>query len=233
MIPDLLLRFREKPVGGIADIKKTFLQIEIAPEDQDFLCFLWWDRREEPRKLEIYRHKRVVFGVNCSPFLLAAVIEYHLRRFCTQELSKKILRSLYVDNVVSSHEDVAAYEEFKRSSVAVLADAKFYLRLWESNMDVMGETVSTKVLGHRWDRKRDVLFCDVNVQVNLETVTKRSMLSVLAQIFDVLGVLAPATIVPKILLQECWELNLKVEVATILRIVESKRKISSRIRGRE
>lgn len=55
----------------------------------------------------------------------------------------------------------------------------------------------------------DVLLCDVDIEVNWSTVTKRKMLSALARIVDPLGMLAPLTLIPKVLLQECWESNLK------------------------
>ena len=69
LIPSVLLRFRENAIGVTSDIRKAFLQISVRSEDRDFLRFLWW----ENGKRVSYRHRRVVFGVNCSPFLLAAV----------------------------------------------------------------------------------------------------------------------------------------------------------------
>ncbi|XP_035216781.1 uncharacterized protein LOC118190213 [Stegodyphus dumicola] len=42
-IPPLLMRFRQKEIGVVSDIKKPpFLQISVAKEDQDFLRFIWW-----------------------------------------------------------------------------------------------------------------------------------------------------------------------------------------------
>ncbi|KAF2881706.1 hypothetical protein ILUMI_24465 [Ignelater luminosus] len=66
LIPTILLRF---------DIRKAFLQISLHEADRDFLRFLWVNADGDEI---IYRHKRVVFGVNCCSFLLGATIEYHL-----------------------------------------------------------------------------------------------------------------------------------------------------------
>lgn len=74
LIPDTLLRFRENEIGVIADIRKAFLQIEINPRDRSYLRFLWFLNG----KLTVFRHRCVVFGLTCSPFLLGAVLEYHL-----------------------------------------------------------------------------------------------------------------------------------------------------------
>jgi hypothetical protein len=78
LLPTVLLRFREDRIGFVADIRKAFQTIEVEKGDRDHLRFLWW-KDPVTKKLKVYRHKRVVFGVNCSPFLLAAVIELHLK----------------------------------------------------------------------------------------------------------------------------------------------------------
>lgn len=64
-IPDMLDRFRRNSVGVTADIEKAFLQLEVNSDHRDFLRFF------NPNGLE-YRHRRVVFGVTSSPFLLGA-----------------------------------------------------------------------------------------------------------------------------------------------------------------
>jgi len=74
-IPALLHRFRERRIGVTADIAKAFLQINISPSDRDALRFLWWNSDGE---IDTYRHRRVVFGVTSSPFLLGATIELHI-----------------------------------------------------------------------------------------------------------------------------------------------------------
>ena len=76
LIFNVLLKFREKRIGVISDIRKAFQMIEVHEDDRDYLRFLWWD--DSYKKYRIFRHRRVVFGVNCSPFLLAAVLEHHL-----------------------------------------------------------------------------------------------------------------------------------------------------------
>ncbi|GFX43569.1 integrase catalytic domain-containing protein [Trichonephila clavipes] len=77
LIPKLLNRFRLGKYGVISDKRRAFLQIKVAPSDRKFLRFLWWEKGD-PRKLIVHSHCRVVFGVNTSPFLLAAAINYHL-----------------------------------------------------------------------------------------------------------------------------------------------------------
>ena len=68
LIPSLLANFRKSKIGVVSDIRKAFLQISLHPSNRDFLRVLWYDK---DKRLMVYRHVRVVFGVTtCSPFLL-------------------------------------------------------------------------------------------------------------------------------------------------------------------
>lgn len=227
LIPDLLLRFREKPVAVTADIKKAFLMINVEENDRDYLRFLWWDTNGRRSVVgpsggpdangpgggpdgmggpKEYRHARVVFGVNSSPFLLAAVLEHHLSQVPVEkhEVAQKLLESMYVDNLLSSFDTIEEYEHFKEEAIKIMKEAKFDLRLWENN--VSGEEPTyTSVLGVCWDRHSDVLHCQVKDRREFgKEVTKRSILSAVSRIFDPIGILAPFTLIPKILLQSTW-----------------------------
>ncbi|GFU73608.1 integrase catalytic domain-containing protein [Trichonephila clavipes] len=77
VIPTILNRFRKYKIWVISDIEKAFLQIGVREQDRDFLRFMWYDR-EYRDHIKIYRHRRVVFGVTSSPFLLGATLNLHL-----------------------------------------------------------------------------------------------------------------------------------------------------------
>ena len=113
LAPAILLHFREGKLGMTADVRKAFLKIGIADKDRDFLRFLWLD---SAGKIITFRHRRVVFGVTSSPFMLAAVICHHLNfilsslddpksdnfsRFSRANIDK-LKNSFYVDNMVCS-----------------------------------------------------------------------------------------------------------------------------------
>ncbi|CAG7730811.1 unnamed protein product, partial [Allacma fusca] len=102
-IPTVLLRFREKRIGVVSDIAKAFLQLSLASNERDFLRFLWWEEPNMEHVVEL-RHCRVVFGVSSSPFLLSAVIEYHLdhspEKF--RPVAELLRKAFYVDNVATS-----------------------------------------------------------------------------------------------------------------------------------
>ncbi|XP_021965751.1 uncharacterized protein LOC110860944 [Folsomia candida] len=223
LIPAILLRFRENKIGVIADIRKAFLMIEVKEQERDFLRFLWWEG-QDIKNLKIYRHARVVFGVSCSPFLLGAVLKFHLENVDPelQPIARELLRSLYVDNCVLSVDSVDEYQEFKEKSVQILADAKMELRQWECSagqgsgvglpsgdceLGAVGGAAQplTGVLGIIWDKNQDSLKIEIPQDPLPPKLTKRNILSVVHKIFDPLGFLSPATLIPKLLIQKAWE----------------------------
>ena len=67
----LLLRFRLKKIALHADIKKAFFTIAVEESDRRYLRFVWPD---EKGSMTTYRLTRLPFGVNCSPFIMTAVL---------------------------------------------------------------------------------------------------------------------------------------------------------------
>ena len=118
-ILDILIRFRVQPIALVADIEKAFLMIAIKKEGKDVLRFLWEDdvNSAEPKIVE-YRFAQVVFGVPSSPFLLNATLLKHITSYEREdpEFVNWMLRSLYVDDLSLSLEDVdKAYELYLKS----------------------------------------------------------------------------------------------------------------------
>jgi hypothetical protein len=207
-IPPIILRFRREKIGVVADIKKAFLQIAVTKKDRDFLRFVWWENFEE-KKMKVFRHCRIVFGLNCSPFLLAAVLNLHFEE-CPAEFREtaEILRkSFYVDNCVTSVSSEGKLLKFIQDSQQLLANACFELRGWEhSSLRDGGKQKSPiPVLGLLWDKEADVLFCDLKpLEVPEKDVTQRKVLSVVHRIFYPVGFSCPVTLIPKLLIQNSW-----------------------------
>ena len=94
LIFDILLRFRTGKIMLIADMKQAFLQINISKEHRDLLRFIWFERDHFNEKLVTYRFKRVVFGLNCSLFLLNATIKLHLSKYILVENFTRVIEKL-------------------------------------------------------------------------------------------------------------------------------------------
>ncbi|UYV84483.1 hypothetical protein LAZ67_X002352 [Cordylochernes scorpioides] len=243
LIPDIMLRFRLNKIGVVADIEKAFLQISVEKEDRQFLRFLWWEDGKQ-ENLRIYQHKRVVFGVTSSPFLLAATLKLHLDQYEREVI--QLLKCMYMDNCVNSVTSLEEAQVFQKQSIDLLSPAGFNLREWQMGGPgiVNGENIS--VLGMKWDTADDTLTIsdklmmtptyksldqenDAEIENQTHKLTKRIMLSEAHAVFDPLGLFSPFTIVPKIILQQCWKSELKwdqpVPEDTVKKFVEWQRQI--------
>ena len=118
-ILDILIGFRVQPIAVVANIEKVFLMTVVKEEDRDVLRFLWVDdvNSAEPKIVE-NRFSRVVFGATSSPFLLNATLLKYITSHEREdpEIFNQILRSLYVDDLSLSLEDVdKAYQLYLKS----------------------------------------------------------------------------------------------------------------------
>ncbi|XP_028161100.1 uncharacterized protein LOC114353336 [Ostrinia furnacalis] len=208
LIPTLLTRFRMNAVGISADIAKAFLQISLKESDRTYLKFLWW-KDSELKEIITYRHCRVVFGLTCSPFLLAGTIKHHLENYNGpwKETAERLLYSFYTDNCVTSLEEEEV-PKFVSEAREIMAMGKFDLRGWVTapNSESVPDYEEVSVLGLNWNTKDDVLTCKVESLNTMKqgNITKRSLLSIAHRVFDPIGFMAPTTLIPKLILQRAW-----------------------------
>ncbi|UYV60592.1 hypothetical protein LAZ67_1001615 [Cordylochernes scorpioides] len=202
-IPEMMIRFRESKFGVTADIRKAFQMVAIEESERNYLRFLWWEK-ESDRELIAYRHKRLVFGLNCSPFVLNAVIEYHLQSI------RGPLGPFYMDNCITSLETKQEVQEFQKAAIEIMDRAKMDLREWEYSLEENPEKgTCAKILGVVWNKMEDSLKCELPDNLSLQPkLTKRLVLSMVQRIFDPLGFCAPVFLPPKLLLQRSWGLKL-------------------------
>ena len=122
---NILLRFRTRKVGLIADIKQAFLQTEVAPEHRDFLRFMWFDDifKNHPELISL-RFTQVLFGLIGSPFLLNGTVKSHLLTYVQfkdfKKFVEKLLLNLYVDHSVDSFDKLNNCLKFYKLSKSCL-----------------------------------------------------------------------------------------------------------------
>ena len=93
------------------NIEKAFLNVEVELCDQDCLQFLWVNNVDSgPSSLQVLS---VFFGVNCSPFLLNATLQYHLDTFPENdpEFMRIMKGSFYMDNLMTGDKTTQAVSE--------------------------------------------------------------------------------------------------------------------------
>ena len=213
---DILIRFRAYPVSLIADIEKAFLQISVRQEDRDALRFFWFNVNDptaagDSRNLLEYRWTRLPFGLTSSPFLLQAVVRYHLERFKNQEVCQSISENIYVDDVVLSVNDENKAAYVKTEAQGVFNQCSMNLRKWSSNVPSLNEDVNseaTKILGLPYEPTSDVIKITAPKFLN-EFPTKRQVLQSIASIFDPLGLFAPVVTTLKLFFQRIIQLNIE------------------------
>lgn len=224
----ILLNFRTHLFVFSADIQKMYRQIIIAPKHQDYQRILW--RSSPHEQVREFRIKRLVYGLNCSPFLaLRTILQLAQEEESSFPLAADTLRtSTYVDDLVTGCSSLEAALQLQKDLISLLQRGGFELRKWASNNPALlnrlpsshtaldpavcfgSQSVSEsslKILGLRWNASSDIFFFSINIPA-LNLCTKRTLLSHLAQIFDPLGILTPVTFLLKHLIQRIWSLKL-------------------------
>ncbi|GFW66194.1 integrase catalytic domain-containing protein [Trichonephila clavipes] len=230
-ILELLLCFRKSPVAFTADVKSAFLQIELDFRDRDFTRFFWTDNlNKEPYVLNF---TRVFFGLRPSPYLLAATLKHHFKKYREQypHTFELLNSSIYVDDLICGQNDVPDPLRTTLECLQIFSDAGMLLRKWRSNSKQLNllwqqegvktessETGAidlrppTKVLGLAWDSENDLIYFDPKDLLKFMSrrgESKRFILSVVGRIFDPIGILGPFVIKLKCLLQELWTLGVE------------------------
>lgn len=209
----LLLKFRQNKYILMSDIEKAFLQIYLKlEEDKNKFCFFW----KENERLVIYRHKTLIFGLNCSPFVLNRVINHHLNRYEEDVTIAALKKSFYVDNFIFSTSSLHTLQEIYKNSLDVMAQGGFNLRSWMTNYGPLKEKMAIdstivqhdepleKLLGYLYDPEGDTIkLADFKVN-KTPNPTKRQILSQISQVFDPLSLTLPVTIRGRMLMRKIW-----------------------------
>ncbi|XP_042860480.1 uncharacterized protein LOC122246179 [Penaeus japonicus] len=220
--PDLievLVRFRWWPIAITADIKKAFLQINVRKEDKDVHRFLL--PKEDGTRRHM-RFNRVPFGNTASPFLLNATIKTHLAKYPQSKVVQELKTDMYTDNWLSGADSVQDAHDKFCDALSILADCSIDLKKLVSNcMSIISTSKdgvyhihdgdeSSSVLGLRWCNVQDAFSFDCRKPDDSVEVahTKRSILSIIAKMFDPLGLISPFIMYGKSLFQEVWKLKL-------------------------
>ena len=190
---DIMIRARMAPCLLVGDLKQAFLQIGIKPEDFRFLFTL-------NGKEEHLRFMRIPFGGEASPFMLGGTLQHHYEQFDDPELAhtlEMLKGNTYVYNLMCTGTNVEDLEKFRTQATDILEDGKFTIHKWESNLEKLdSENMGnpSKILGHIWDKRKDTLQVPINKIEEAKPVTKNTILSQLARVYDPLGIISPTLV---------------------------------------
>ena len=220
LVPELvkvLIRFRMYPVAINADIKSAYLNVSIAPKHRDALRFVWRKNGDLSEPLEIFRSTRACFGLTSSPMCLAATLLSHFEKFGDKfPVASKMINSIYVDDILRGEFSVNDACEFFVQAIELLNLAHMPLHKLTSNSQRVRDFLKDqglesdfpeviKLLGLKWNIIDDSLAPDLNVFTETQiqdSYTKCEVLSVIASLYDPLGIFAPYTVQSKIIFQQ-------------------------------
>ncbi|XP_073821514.1 uncharacterized protein [Musca autumnalis] len=181
-LPATVNRWRRFKIGFRSDLENMFRQIRVVDNQQHYQQILW--RKTYP------------------------------------EASNILMTDTYVDDIISGADTESEAIFLQKQLVNLLSAGGFNLRKWTSNsaelmahipedfrekanIYSLNEPNVVKALGLGWNTNQDAFSFQVCFPIN-DRVTKASLLSDAAKLYDPLGWLAPVTIQAKIYFQKLW-----------------------------
>ncbi|XP_054284698.1 uncharacterized protein LOC129001444 [Macrosteles quadrilineatus] len=193
--------------------------IQVHPDDQKYQLILWRDPKTQ--EISTYKLTTVTYGLSSSPFHAIRT----LHQLADDEggsfpAAAKVLRdNTYVDDIICGAHTLNEAKQLRDQLIELLARGGFELRKWTSNcpeilQDLPQDHLETPVfleatnhphfaiLGLHWSPISDCF--TYNLSLPDGPPTKRSVLSIIARIFDPTGFLSPVTMWAKTLMQILW-----------------------------
>ncbi|XP_025991335.2 uncharacterized protein LOC113003954 [Solenopsis invicta] len=217
---DILLRFRTHQFVFSADIEAMYRQILVTERDRHLQRILW--RSESTQPMQAYSLNTVTYGTTAAPFLaIRCLRELAQQEDDLLEAANVVRHDFYMDDVLSGAATEEKAIQLRKEVTEVLKKGQFRLRKWRANHKKILEDIkeedendkflkldkegALKILGLLWDATTDTIQYSVSIP-GPATVTRRSIVSQVAQIFDPLGLLGPILIKGKCIMQQTWQI---------------------------
>ncbi|XP_065093593.1 uncharacterized protein LOC135714204 [Ochlerotatus camptorhynchus] len=220
----LVLRFRIRFVAMAADVEKMYRQMLHFASDRRFLRIRF--RKSPTDPISTYELQTVTYGTASAPFLATRTLQQIALDNGDQfpAAVEAVIHDFYVDDFLSGADDVESAIQLRKQVTEMLSAAGFPIKKWASNIpevlqDVPPEDLALKplhdlqdepavsTLGLVWEPSNDVLRFKVQLPLPAAILTKRKVMSYIAQIFDPLGLVGPTIVVAKLFMQRLWALK--------------------------
>lgn len=198
-----------------ADIIKMYRQILVHPSQTRYQRILW----RNTISFETYELTTVTYGTLPASYLATRCLK-HLAESLKEKYpvgSIRVERDFYVDDLLTRADSINEAREARDEIVALLRKGGFELDKWLSNspelLDHLGgnkdltinDGGNSSVLGICWNKFLDAFRFSYKPIRAHAAVTKRSILSEVASLFDPLGLLGPILLLAKLITQELWQ----------------------------
>ncbi|XP_055589036.1 uncharacterized protein LOC129741338 [Uranotaenia lowii] len=195
-------------------------------DDCPYQRVLWRSNSEE--SIATYELQTVTYGFASAPFLATRV----LQKLAEEEKHKypvaaEVFKNdFYMDDCLAGAETIQAAIRFRQEASALAASAGFPLKKWASNIPdalvgvpfedlavssfhSLKDDQAVSTLGLVWETRTDILRFRVQLPLPTPVLTKRQIMSYIAQIFDPLGLVGPIITVAKLFMQRLWALRIE------------------------
>lgn len=222
-ICDIVFQFRRHNVVFSCDIRQMYRQIKIATADQPYQLIFW--RSDESQPLSIYKLTTVTYGLKPSSYLAIRTLKQLAmdEGIAYPDASNVIINNIYVDDIVTGATDVSSALKLQNQLINLLDQGQFQLRKWSSNAPELLHAVPEDyretplyfrspdqplfcILGIKWLPANDSF--SYTIEISSHPCTKRSLLSLIARIYDPCGWLTPVIFYAKCLIQILWTLGI-------------------------
>ena len=229
----VVLRFREKEVAISGDISKMYHRVLIPERDQHVHRYVWRNF-ETSRDPDVYVKTVLTFGDKPAPAMAQIALQKTAKESQSShpEAAKAIMDNSYMDDICDSVDTVEDARRQTNDIDTVLEKGSFKVKGWtlnkvleersnskeSSELRIFQGQVEEKLLGLEWNTKTDTFsfnvkgntFKPTSIKESSESkpqLTKRTVLSRIAKIYDPIGFAAAIIIRAKISMQQLWEMG--------------------------
>ncbi|XP_055622822.1 uncharacterized protein LOC129766324 [Toxorhynchites rutilus septentrionalis] len=223
--PDLLtiiLRFRKHRYVLSADIAKMYRQVLVDSCHTPLQRILW--RKNPMDQVKVLELQTVTYGMAAAPFLAIRALNQLSKdeEVSYPRAAEVVKKTFYVDNVLFGGTNLEEVVNVQQELISLLKLGGFHLHKWAANNDQLLEHIAEKdldklvniegtsaneiikTLGLMWDPNNDELIFLSQPDCATPNPTKRQVLSMIARLFDPLGLLSPVIVIAKMLMQQLW-----------------------------
>ena len=198
----IMARFRTHRYAFIADIEKMYRQILVSPSDSNLQRIVW---RDAPHKeLKHYALRTVTYGTASASFLATRCLKQISQENSTQYplACSVIANDFYVDDLLTGSDSSHVLTQLNTDISELLSRYGFTLHKWSSNdrnitsshtnssLD-FNKDQTVRTLGIQWDVHADSFVYNIQRNFKIDVFNKRKVLSVIAGIYDPLGLIGP------------------------------------------
>lgn len=163
----------------------------------------------------------VTYGTAAASYLATRCFKHLTEQYEVEYPAgaKHVKRDFYVDDLLTGADTYDEARSIRKKTIQLLRLGSFEFNMWASNCPelignstdmslkpvTINDDATSRILRMIWDQSEDTFQFSHDVREEHEIVSKRTILSGVARLFDPLGLLSPTIVTAKLILQELWQ----------------------------